>query len=209
MPNYNNNSGGGTVMLAFLVGAVAGAAAALLFAPASGEETREYLGQKAREGRAKARRCGRSGPRGLRRQKEQLTSAVDRGREAFQQAREQGRTAGVSPTAEVLLGVIAVAVAVMAIVQVGAIIAGLRVARRVEKIATDLETGVKPLLANLTTISAEASRAANLAAAQVERFDKTFADLTTRVDQTLVRRSGSSTDRPARAWRSSPASGPR
>jgi type IV secretory pathway VirB2 component (pilin) len=91
----------------------------------------------------------------------------------------------VSPAAEVLLGVIAVAVAVMAIVQVGAIIAALRVARRVEKLATDLETGVKPLIANLTSISGEASRAANLAAAQVERFDKTFADLTKRVDQTL------------------------
>jgi hypothetical protein len=91
----------------------------------------------------------------------------------------------VSPTAEMLLGVIAVAVAVMAIVQVGAIIAGLRVARRVEKLATDLETGVKPLLANLMSISSEASRAANLAVAQAERFDKTFADFTKRVDQTL------------------------
>jgi type IV secretory pathway VirB2 component (pilin) len=92
----------------------------------------------------------------------------------------------VSPTAEVLLGVIAVAVAVMAIVQVGAIVAGLRLARRVEKLTTDLETGVKPLLTNLTSISSEASRAANLAAAQVERFDKTFSDLTARVDQTLA-----------------------
>ena len=45
MANYNNGVGGGTVMLAFLLGAVAGAAAALLFAPASGEETREYLGE--------------------------------------------------------------------------------------------------------------------------------------------------------------------
>ena len=52
--------GGGTVMLAFLVGALTGAAVALLFAPASGEETREYLGQKAREGRpARVRRWSR------------------------------------------------------------------------------------------------------------------------------------------------------
>jgi type IV secretory pathway VirB2 component (pilin) len=92
----------------------------------------------------------------------------------------------VSGTAELLLGVIAVAVAVMAIVQVGAIIAGLRVARRVEQIATDMETSVKPLLANLTTMSAEASRAAALAAAQVERIDKIFGDLAARVDQTLA-----------------------
>ena len=90
MPNYNNHSGGGTVMLAFLVGAVAGAAAALLFAPASGEETREFLGQKAREGRAKALDAVDQGREVYRRQKEQLTTAVDRGREAFQQARERG-----------------------------------------------------------------------------------------------------------------------
>ena len=91
----------------------------------------------------------------------------------------------MSPTAEILLGVIAVAVAVMAIVQVGAIVAGLRVARRVEKIADELETGVKPLLANLAAISNEAARAANMAAVQVERFDRVFADMTTRLDRTL------------------------
>ena len=44
-------SGGGTVMLAFLVGALAGAAVALLYAPATGRETREFLGEKARAGR--------------------------------------------------------------------------------------------------------------------------------------------------------------
>jgi hypothetical protein len=92
----------------------------------------------------------------------------------------------VSGTAELLLGVIAVAVAVMAIVQVGAIVAGLRVARRVEALATDMETSVKPLLANLTTMSAEASRAATMAAAQVERLDKVFGDMATRVDHTLA-----------------------
>jgi gas vesicle protein len=90
MANYNNGVGGGTVMLAFLVGAVAGAAAALLFAPASGEETREYLGQKARESQAKAREAMDQGREVYRRQKEQLASAVERGREAFQQARDRG-----------------------------------------------------------------------------------------------------------------------
>lgn len=92
----------------------------------------------------------------------------------------------MSGTAELLLGVIALAVAVMAIVQVGAIVAGLRVARRVEALATDMETSVKPLLANLTTMSAEASRAATLAAGQVERIDKVFGEMATRVDQTLA-----------------------
>jgi hypothetical protein len=92
----------------------------------------------------------------------------------------------VSGTAEVLLGVIAVAVAVMAIVQVGAIIAGLRVARRVEQLTTEIDTSVKPLIANLTVMTAEASRAASLAAAQVERIDRVFGDVATRVDTTLA-----------------------
>ena len=45
--------GGGAVLLAFVAGAIAGAAVALLFAPATGEETRDFLGQRAREGREK------------------------------------------------------------------------------------------------------------------------------------------------------------
>ena len=90
MANHNNGVGGGTVMLAFLVGAVAGAAAALLFAPASGEETREYLGQKAREGKAKAREAMDQGKDYYRNQRDTLVTAVERGREAFNQARERG-----------------------------------------------------------------------------------------------------------------------
>jgi len=92
----------------------------------------------------------------------------------------------VTDTAEILLGIIAFAVAIMAVAQVGAILAGLRVARRVEQIASELETGVKPLLANLSALSADAARAANLAAVQVERFDKVFADLAIKVEQTVA-----------------------
>lgn len=92
----------------------------------------------------------------------------------------------MSETSEILLGVIALAVTVMALVQVGVIVAGLRVARKVERLATDLDQRVQPILTNLTAISQDATRAANLAAAQVERFDQTFADVTQRVDQTLA-----------------------
>ena len=85
-----DTNGGGSVMLAFVLGAVTGAAAALLFAPASGEETREFLGQKAREGRDKAREAVDQGRDYYRSQRENLVTAVERGREAFQQARERG-----------------------------------------------------------------------------------------------------------------------
>jgi hypothetical protein len=92
----------------------------------------------------------------------------------------------VTSTGELLLGIIALAVAVMAVVQVGAIVAGLRVARRVEQLATELETGIKPLLMKLTTLTGEATKAATLAASQVERFDRIFGELTASLEETLA-----------------------
>jgi len=89
----DNHTGAGSVMLAFVVGALTGAAVALLFAPASGEETREYLGQKAREGREKARDAVDHGREFYQRNRETVATAIDRGREAFQQARERGEQA--------------------------------------------------------------------------------------------------------------------
>jgi len=79
----DNQSGSGNVMLAFMVGAITGAAVALLFAPASGDETREYLGQKAREGRDRAREAAEQSREFYERNRESVTTAIDRGREAF------------------------------------------------------------------------------------------------------------------------------
>ena len=80
----------GSIMVAFVIGALTGAAVAILFAPASGEETREFLGQKAREGKAKAREAMDQGREYYRSQRDNLATAVERGREAFQQARDRG-----------------------------------------------------------------------------------------------------------------------
>jgi gas vesicle protein len=66
----NNQSG--AILVAFVAGAVAGAAVALLFAPATGDETREYLGQRAREGRSKA------------------ATVLEKAREQYQRAAEAG-----------------------------------------------------------------------------------------------------------------------
>jgi gas vesicle protein len=84
---------GGGVLLAFIAGAIAGAAAALLFAPATGEETREFLGQRAREGKDRASEAARQGREMLNKQRDTLTTAFDRAREQFQATRESGQDA--------------------------------------------------------------------------------------------------------------------
>ncbi|MGE5836144.1 MAG: YtxH domain-containing protein [Acidobacteriota bacterium] len=85
----DNNNSAGTVLVAFALGAIAGAAIALLYAPRSGEETRRKLAEKAREGRDRAEQLARQGREFLDRQRETVTAAVDRGREAFEQARRE------------------------------------------------------------------------------------------------------------------------
>jgi len=66
--------GGGATFAAFMLGALAGAAIALLYAPAAGDETRRKLAEKAREGR------------------EQANRAYERGRAAYEKARSGADT---------------------------------------------------------------------------------------------------------------------
>jgi len=79
----------------FMVGLGIGALIGILFAPKSGEETREYLSQKADEGREFAQRKARElreraedlierGKDVATRQRESLTAAVEAGRDAYQ-----------------------------------------------------------------------------------------------------------------------------
>lgn len=77
----------GTVIVAFVLGAITGAAVALLMAPASGEETRRMLAEKAREGREKAGDAAQKGRALWDRQRETLSTAFERGKEAYEQAR--------------------------------------------------------------------------------------------------------------------------
>ena len=85
----NHQSASGTVLVAFALGAVAGAAIALLYAPATGEETRRKLAEKAREGRERAEQLAREGREFMNRQRENLATAVERGREAYEQVRKE------------------------------------------------------------------------------------------------------------------------
>lgn len=85
-----------------------------------------------------------------------------------------------------LLGVIAVAVLVMAVIQVAAIVFAMSAARRIGQVADRLEQNLNPIVSNLQTITSEAARVSTLAAAQMERADRVFADLTHRAEQVLA-----------------------
>jgi hypothetical protein len=91
-----DDSAAGTVITAFVLGAITGAAVALLVAPATGEELRRKLSEKAREGADAANEAARQGREFVNRQRENVTQAVERGREAYQQARG-GPMPGGSP----------------------------------------------------------------------------------------------------------------
>jgi gas vesicle protein len=83
----DDGAGAGSILLAFILGAVSGAAVALLYAPATGRETREFLGEKARESRDRAAEATERGRVALNQSRDTLTHALERGREAYQQAR--------------------------------------------------------------------------------------------------------------------------
>jgi len=86
----------------FLVGLGIGALIGILFAPKSGEETREYLAHKAEEGKEYARNKARElreraedlvdrGKQVATRQKETFSAAVDAGREAYQREKSKSQ----------------------------------------------------------------------------------------------------------------------
>lgn len=89
----SNNGSSGSVLAAFVIGALAGAAVALLYAPAAGEETRRKIAQRTREGREKAEDLARRGREAAsdlaRRGREAADDLTRRGREAFDQARKE------------------------------------------------------------------------------------------------------------------------
>jgi gas vesicle protein len=86
----------------FLVGLGIGALIGILFAPKSGDETREYLAQKAEEGKEYAQKKARElreraedlvdrGKQVATRQKESFSAAVDAGRDAYQREKSKAQ----------------------------------------------------------------------------------------------------------------------
>lgn len=93
----------------------------------------------------------------------------------------------------VFLAIIAVSTLVMALIQVGAIIAALRAAKQAQTMIATVQrdiqpliADVKPLLARVNAIADEASRTASIATAQAQKIDKLVTDLAKRTDETSL-----------------------
>jgi hypothetical protein len=88
--------------------------------------------------------------------------------------------------AEVFLGIIALATFTMAAIQVGALVYGLMVAKRVNRLLDQVERQMQPLADSLNAVARDAARVSALAAGQVERVDRLITDLTVRIEQTAT-----------------------
>jgi hypothetical protein len=84
----------------------------------------------------------------------------------------------------VFLGIIAVATLVMALIQVGAVVAILRIAKEAQEVLASVQRDVKPLIAKANEMAGEASRTLALATVQAQKVDKLVTDLSRRVDET-------------------------
>ncbi len=77
------------LILSFMLGALSGAAIAILFAPRSGRETREMLGEKLRETAERSRRLGEQAIEKTREMAEDATGYLDRQRDALERRRDR------------------------------------------------------------------------------------------------------------------------
>jgi hypothetical protein len=92
----------------------------------------------------------------------------------------------VSEWGTTFLGVIAAATLLMALLQLGVVIAALRLAKRVDQLTTELQREIRPLIVRAQAIAEDASRVAALSAAQAERVDAVLATMARRVDETAA-----------------------
>ena len=91
----------------------------------------------------------------------------------------------MTTTAEVFLAIIALAVVVMAGVQVAVTVVLLRLSKRVDTLATRVETELVPVADRLRLVAESLQQATSLAAVQVERVDRLLAGVSRRTEETL------------------------
>lgn len=92
----------------------------------------------------------------------------------------------MSEWTNVWLGIIAGATLLMALIQIGLIVAGLLIYRRMTALTARVERELEPLFGKVNAIGADAARISALATQQAEHVDALMADVRHRVDTTLA-----------------------
>ena len=87
MSDNNESTRVSGYLTAFAIGALVGTAAALLYAPRSGKETRELLAKKGREFKGKAAHALDDAKGFVRGKKAELAAAVEAGKDAMREER--------------------------------------------------------------------------------------------------------------------------
>jgi hypothetical protein len=91
----------------------------------------------------------------------------------------------VNDSQGVYLAVMAVALAIMALVQIGIIVVAIRLGKQIGATVDEIRREVRPLLEKAHRISDDAARATRLAVAQIEKVDHLLTNTSTRVSETL------------------------
>lgn len=84
----------------------------------------------------------------------------------------------------VFLGIMAVALAVMATMQIVTALALLKATREISGTVREIQRDIKPLIDKTTRMADDAARVAALALTQIERVDTVVATLASRIEET-------------------------
>jgi ElaB/YqjD/DUF883 family membrane-anchored ribosome-binding protein len=88
---------------------------------------------------------------------------------------------------EVFLGVIAVATLVMALVQVGVLVAGVIAVKRMNEVLVRVEDSARPVLAHVDDLVVDATASLAAMRAQLDRVERQAVHVLTRTDQAVQR----------------------
>jgi hypothetical protein len=92
----------------------------------------------------------------------------------------------VSEWSLIWLGTMAIALVVMAVVQIAVLIGAMRVGRDLLQTTQELRREIKPLVEKAHKVTDDANRVSTLAIAQMERLDGMLATTAVRVDETIT-----------------------
>ena len=91
----------------------------------------------------------------------------------------------MTDTAVAMLAIMAVALVIMAVVQIGLIVVALRAARQLTTTAETVQREIRPLIDKIGALTDDAARVTSLALTQIERVDQALAATAQRVDATV------------------------